>query len=278
MSAKREERGVDRTIDRAADRSAGPPALEAVLLDVDGTLVDSNDAHAEAWSDVLREAGHDIGSERVRPLIGMGGDKILPELIGVDSESEEGKRLSARRTEVFLHEYLPAILPFAHARDLLERMRDDGYRLVIATSALDEELRGLMKVVDAEWLIDEKTSSSDAENSKPDSDIIHAALEKAGAPARACLMLGDTPYDVAAATKAGVRIVALRCGGWSDDELRGAIAVYEDPSELYEKYDESPFGRGAGRGEDAAGSERRSGAERNAAVERDMHGEGDARA
>ena len=113
-----------------------------MLLDIDGTLLDSNDAHAQAWSDTLKEAGIEIGSETVRPLVGMGSDKLLPKLTGIEADSEQGKQLVERRKEVFAKEYLPPVRPFPQATDLLARMRDDGLRLVVATSASEEELAG----------------------------------------------------------------------------------------------------------------------------------------
>ena len=212
-----------------------------VLLDVDGTLIDSNDAHARAWIDVCQEFGRDAEYETVRRMIGMGGDKLMPKAFGIDHESPEGKKMSKRRSEIFRERYLPTLKPFKDARALLERMREDGHSLVVATSAKKDEMKGLLEVAGIEDLLEEKTSSSDAENSKPDPDIIVAALEKADADAASALMLGDTPYDVSAATRAGVAIVALRCGGWSKEELRGAVAVYADPAELLREYDRSPF-------------------------------------
>ena len=249
---------------RAVDASAD--AVEAVLLDIDGTLLDSNDAHAQAWSDVFHEAGLEIGSETVRPLIGMGSDKLLPKLTGIEADSEEGKRLVERRKEIFLKEYLPVIRPFPKARDLLERLRDDGARLIVATSASDDELRGLLAALGAEWLIDDQTSSSDAKRSKPDPDIVRVAVDKAGVGPERCAMLGDTPYDVEAAARSRVRTVALRCGGHGDDELRGAAEIREDPADLLLRYDESLIGRGirAARTEPAS---RRSGPTRDAGPE-----------
>jgi HAD superfamily hydrolase (TIGR01509 family) len=227
----------------------------AVLLDIDGTLLDSNDAHAQAWSDALREAGHDIGSEVVRPLIGMGGDKLLSKLTGLDPEEGEGKRLVERRKAIFAKEYLPSVRPFPGARDLLDRMRADGLRLVVATSASDEELDGLLHALGAEWLAPKATSSSDADRSKPDPDIVHVAMKKAGAAPSECVMIGDTPYDVEAATRAGVRIIGVRCGGWGDDELRGAAEVFDDPAALLARYESSLIAKGV-RARAASGSGR----------------------
>ena len=242
--------------------SPGAVPIEAVLLDIDGTLLDSNDAHAEAWSDTFREAGLEIGSEVVRPLVGMGSDKLLPQLTGIDAESEGGKRLIERRKEIFAKEYLPAVRPFPEVGRLLDRLRADGLKLVVATSASDDELRGLLEALGDTSLLADATSSSDAERSKPDPDIVRAAVGKADVSAAACVMLGDTPYDVEAAGRSGVSIIALRCGGWGDDALAGAAAIYNDPKELLAKYDESVIGRRLAGGEKTdvrpkAGQERR---------------------
>lgn len=234
--------------ERADAGSGDAVPIEAVLLDIDGTLLDSNDAHAQAWSDAFREAGYEIGSEIVGPLVGMGSDKLLPELTGIDAESEGGKRLIERRKEIFAKEYLPAIRPFPNVSDLLDRLRSDGLKLVVATSASKDELHGLLEALGDKSLLEDATSSSDADRSKPDPDIIHAAVSKAEVPAAACVMLGDTPYDVEAATKGGVAIIALRCGGWGDDALAGAAEVYDDPKGLLEGYEESLIGRRLERG------------------------------
>ncbi|HEU0012390.1 MAG TPA: HAD family hydrolase [Longimicrobium sp.] len=215
---------------------------KVVLLDIDGTLIDSNDAHAQAWVDVGREFGFDIDFAHVRRLIGMGGDKVLPELTGLEEESEKGTAMKERRGEIFRARYLARLGAFPSARALLERMRDDGMQLVVASSASKDDLDGLLKQAGVRDLIEEKTSSSDAENSKPDPDIVQAALASAGCAPGDAVMLGDTPYDVAAARKAGVRCVALRCGGWGDEDLRDAVAIYDDPADLLARYAESPFG------------------------------------
>jgi HAD superfamily hydrolase (TIGR01509 family) len=211
------------------------------LLDIDGTLLDSNDAHARAWVDTFRELGYDVPFDRVRPLIGMGGDKLLEETVGVDKESAEGKRLSDRRTAVFTDRYLPGVRPFPGTRELLERMRAGGLTLVVATSANREELGGLLQAAGVADLLDEATTSTDAEHSKPDPDIVEAALERGQCEASEAVMLGDTPYDVRAARSAGVAVVALRSGGWDDAALAGALAIYDDSADLLARYATSPF-------------------------------------
>ncbi len=216
----------------------------AVILDIDGTLIDSNDAHARAYEDAGRELGFDIPFKRVRPLIGKGGDKVLPEVTGIEEDSPDGERITERKGEIFRERYLPTLKPLSGARQLLHRFRDDTMKLVVATSAGKDDLKGLLEQAGVADLIQDATSADDAEESKPDPDIVLAALKQAGFPADEIIMIGDTPYDVEAATRAGVRIVAVRSGGWGDQDLQGAIAVYDGPLDLLEQYDESPFGRG----------------------------------
>ncbi|MHB0950103.1 MAG: HAD family hydrolase [Gemmatimonadaceae bacterium] len=220
-----------------------------VLLDIDGTLVLSNDAHAKAFSEVLREAGYDVPFERVRPLIGMGGDKVLPILTGLDAESPEGTALAARKKALFRSKYLPTLKPAPGAHDLLERMLNEGLTLVIATSASGDEVDGILRQAELDGLVHSATSSSDANRSKPDPDIIHAALRSSGLRPTQVVMLGDTPYDIESAARAGVPTVALRCGGWwSEDDLAAAVAVYDDPADLLRQYDQSPLAGAVARG------------------------------
>ena len=219
------------------------PRPRAALLDVDGTLVDSNDQHARAYVDVFREFGREVAFEQVRPLIGMGGDKVLPQLIGVAHDSEEGKRISERRSEIFLERYVPQLTGLPGARALLERMQQAGLTLVVATSAKKDEYQKLIKIAGVEGIVDDQTTADDASRSKPDPDIIVAALKKAEVPPAEAVMLGDTPYDIQAARAAGVGCVALRSGGWTDADLTEALAVYDDPADLLAHYDASPFAR-----------------------------------
>ncbi len=219
--------------------------LRAVLLDIDGTLVDSNDAHAHAWVDVLAEAGHEVSFERVRAGIGKGGDKLLPELVGLSDESPEGKKISERRTEIFQTRYMPTLKAFPRVRELLSALRERGLRLVVATSAKEEEVDKLLEIANVKDLVQAQTTSDDAESSKPDADIVAAALQRARCAPDEAIMLGDTPYDVEAARKAGVPCIALRCGGWDDASLGDAAAVYADASDLLAHLAQSPFARAA---------------------------------
>lgn len=232
---------TDHRHDTARAPAAGP---RAVLLDVDGTLLDSNDAHARSWVDTFAEFGYDVPFEKVRPLIGMGGDKLLPAAIGVEKDSDEGRKLGERRGEIFRERYLRTLRPFPGARSLLQRLRRDGRTLVVATSAQKDEMRALLKQAGVDDLIEERTSASDAKESKPDPDIIEAAVARSGEPARACVMLGDTPYDVRASRRAGVQVVALRSGGWDDADLAGADEIHDDVEALLADYDRSILSRG----------------------------------
>jgi HAD superfamily hydrolase (TIGR01509 family) len=214
---------------------------KAVLLDIDGTLIDSNDAHANAWVDAGKEFGFDIKYDHVRWLIGMGGDKVLPELTGLEDESEQGERILARRGEIFRENYLPNLKPFAGTRELLQQLSDDGMKLVVATSASEEDLKPLLKQAGIEDLIDKAANSDDAEESKPAPDIVEAAMRRGKVGKDEAIMIGDTPYDIGAATSAGIPIIAFLSGGWEAEELRGAVAIFEGPADLLTRYSSSPL-------------------------------------
>ena len=216
--------------------------VRAVILDLDGTLLCSNDAHAQAFLEAGREMGLNVDFDAIRSLIGKGGDKLIPEAFGFSSQSEPGQRLRGRKKEIFMARYLEQLAPTPGARDLLLRLRDEGIRRVLATSSGESSVDRLLKQAGVEDLIEEVVSSSDVQASKPDPDIVKVAMEKVEVPAEQVVMLGDTPYDVEAAARAGIRVIALRSGGWKDRELRGAAAIYDDPADLLEHYAASLLG------------------------------------
>jgi HAD superfamily hydrolase (TIGR01509 family) len=216
--------------------------IRGVILDVDGTLVLSNDAQAQSWMEAMADFGYYVLYEKIRPLIGMGGDKVMPETIGLQKDSEEGIKISAKRKEIFLKRYLPILQAAPGSRELLEYMHVRGLKLAVASSAEKDELKAMLQVAGASDLIQEEITSSEVSRSKPDPDIMQVTLQHIGLPADQVLVLGDTPYDIEAAAKVGVGTIALRCGGWSDPELKGAIAIYNDPDDLLEHYDTSPLG------------------------------------
>ncbi len=212
--------------------------IRAILCDIDGTLIDSNDAHALAWVDALEQVGKPTPFERIRPLIGMGGDKLLPAL-KIDPDSDLGREASQRSTRAFLETYVDSIRAFPRARELLERMRATGRSLWAATSSEDAEISAILQRGDIEDLFEAATTSSDVEQSKPAPDVVQAALARAQCLPHEAVMLGDTPYDVRAARRTNVRVIAFRCGGWSDDELSGALEIHDDPASLLHEWNES---------------------------------------
>jgi phosphoglycolate phosphatase-like HAD superfamily hydrolase len=214
-----------------------------VIFDVDGTLVDSNDAHARAWVDAFAEHGIVVAYDQVRRAIGMGGDKLMPRVSGIEEDSAAGKPIVKRRQEIFKDTWLPRLHAFKDTRTLVQRLVNDGFTLAIASSASDEELHPLLEAAGVADLIPIRTSSDDADRSKPDPDIVTAALRRAGCPRDRTVMIGDTPYDVEAALRARIQIIALTCGGWDRTSLKGAAAIYNDPADLLAKYQSSILAR-----------------------------------
>ncbi len=217
-------------------------AIRGILLDVDGTLVLSNDAQARAWVEAFKAHGRDVPIETVRPLIGMGGDKVVPELApGLSGKEGAGKEIADTRKDLMMETFGPTLTPAPGSRAFVEHARRAGLTLVVASSASAAELETLLKVARVDDLLPERTTMDDAEQSKPAPDIVAVALEKSGVPAGEAVMIGDSPYDIASAEKIGVGTIALRCGGFSDDDLKGALAIYDDPADLLARYDTSPL-------------------------------------
>lgn len=217
--------------------------LTGILLDIDGTLVRSNDEHARAWSEALQRHGYRITWTQIRRWIGMGGDRILPRVDQrLNDREEPGVSIARERQQLFLEKYVSRLAPQPGARELLECFKTRGLLRVAATSAKREELGAILKAAGVEDEIDLSTTSDDADRSKPDPDIIVSALKKAKLAKDEAAYLGDTPYDVAAARRAGIPVVALTCGGWTDEELAGATEIYATPRDLLEHFDRSALG------------------------------------
>lgn len=218
--------------------------LQAVILDVDGTLVLSNDAHAQAWVEAFAAYGYEVLFEKVRPLIGMGGDQLIPKMVsGLSDKTGDGKKIAQRRKELIINRFALELSPAPGSRKLLLKMQLEGLRLIIATSASSEELSGLLKAAEVDDLLDEATTSSDAEASKPEPDIVEAALRKLQVEASQVVMLADTPYDIEAASKCGVTVIAFRCGDFDDTSLAGAAEIYDHPADLLAHYQDSLLGK-----------------------------------
>jgi HAD superfamily hydrolase (TIGR01509 family) len=220
-----------------------PTPPRAVLFDVDGTLVDTNDLHTAAWRQAFAHFGHDISVAEIRPQVGKGGDNLIPTLLpGLDAAAREA--LDAWRGDLFKRDYLSRAVPFPGVRALFERLYANGIRIVLASSSSEEEVAYHLNLIGAADLVFATTSRDDVESSKPCPDIFEAALAKV-APfgAGEALVVGDTPWDAKAAARAGMRMVGFRSGGFADAELTGAgaFALYDGPSDLLARYDSSPF-------------------------------------
>lgn len=219
--------------------------IQAVIFDLDGTLIDSNEAHVLAWDRTFRHFGKNFPIDQLRKHIGKGVDQYLPEFLSPEEVGTIGKQIDEYRSNLFKKEYLPHLRPFPGVRDLFERIRRDGKRIALATSGKRQELRFYKKLAQIEDLTDCEVTADDADKSKPAPDLFEATLKNLGdPPAKAVKNVGDTPYDVEGAGKAGISTIAVLCGGFSEAELRaaGAIAIYKDPAALLKHYETSPIG------------------------------------
>lgn len=213
----------------------------AVLFDVDGTLIDSNDLHAAAWQQTFRHFGLSLPYDRIREQIGKGGDNLIPNLLPPDVVARLQEEMEAFRSDLFRSDYLEKAYPFPGASELLRMLHEEGLRIVLATSAKRAELEFHLERLGCPECVTATTTNDDVEHSKPCPDIFVAALGKvAPLAADQVVVVGDTPWDVKAAAKIGARTIAVRCGGFSDEELResGAAAIYDGPRELIERYPE----------------------------------------
>ena len=213
---------------------------EAAIVDVDGTLVDTNYHHTLAWYRAFREHGLVLPVWRLHRHVGMGGDKFVAAVAGEEVEERLGDELRACWEERF-DELIPEVEPLACARELIAALKDAGLTVVLASSSIQRHLDVFLDKLDARELTDGWTTKDDVESSKPDPDLVHAALEQAST--RDAVMVGDTPWDVEAARKAGLETVCIMTGGFSEQELReaGAAAVFESVRELRERLGETPL-------------------------------------
>lgn len=219
--------------------------IKAVLFDIDGTLVDSNDEHVTAWQDVLAQADARFTRDQIHDQIGKGTDMLVPTLLP-DAGQAEQERLGGEHGKVFASRFLDGVAPFPDARALLLKVADSGRRVVLASSASSDELDHYVDLLDVRQVVSVSTTSDDVEKTKPAPDIFAVALKKL-APLKPdeVIVVGDTPYDVEAAAKCGIRAVAVRSGKFDDDALTraGAIALYDDVAALLADFATSPLNR-----------------------------------
>jgi HAD superfamily hydrolase (TIGR01509 family) len=214
--------------------------MAVAILDIDGTLIDTNYQHAIAWYRAFCRHGLVLPIWRIHRDIGMGGDQLVPSLAGDDFEAEQGD--AVREDEKSLYgELIGEVRPVQGACELIQELGKRGHTVLLASSAKQEEIDCYLDLLDARELADGWTSSADVESTKPEPDLVHTALQKAGADPSEAVMIGDTPYDVEAAKRAGVPTLAVLTGGFSAQELRDAAAkeVYESVEELRRKLDQT---------------------------------------
>jgi HAD superfamily hydrolase (TIGR01549 family) len=215
-----------------------PPAA---ILDIDGTLVDTNYQHAMSWYKAFRQHGVVRPIWRIHRHIGMGGDQLVEAVGGAEVERRAGDDIRAAESALYLAE-IQSTSVLEGARELIEDLRAGGRKVVLASSAKEQEVDHYLDLLDARELVDGWTTSADVENTKPEPDLVHAALDQLGGGD--AVMVGDTPWDVEAAEKAGVPTVAVLTGGFSEQELReaGAAAVFTSIVELREGLASTPLG------------------------------------
>ncbi len=224
--------------------------LEAVIFDIDGTLVDTVDFHAQSWERTFQHFGHQIPYEQIRSQIGKGSDKLMPVFFSPEqlNESDDdqsptfGERMRDYRRELYKREYHSRIKAFPQVRQLFLRIKADGKRIALASSATKDDLATYKQILNVEDLVDAATTTTEVESSKPDPDLFFATLEKLGdiAPNHV-IVVGDTPYDAEAAGKVNLRTIGVLSGGFSEENLRqaGCIAIYQNIADLLAHYDES---------------------------------------
>jgi HAD superfamily hydrolase (TIGR01549 family) len=217
--------------------------IKAVIFDLDGTLVDSNDLHADAWDEAFRHFGKEFPRDRLREHIGKGGDKYVPEFLTEAEMRDIGEELEKFRGDIFKRKYIDRVRPFPKVRELLQRIRDDGKRVVLASSGSESDVTHYIKVAEIGEVAEAFTTKSDVSNSKPSPDVFRRALNLVHVQPDEAIVVGDTPYDVQAAKKIDIATVGVLCGGFREDDLRasGAIAIFKDPADLLENYARSPL-------------------------------------
>lgn len=217
--------------------------LRAVIFDVDGTLVESVDLHARCWRRAFRYFGVDLGLDVIRDQIGKGGDQLLPVFLSPAQIAAFGDELEHYRSRLWKSTFLPSVGAFPAVRPLFERIRREGLKTAVASSAKADELDAYLDLAHIDHLVDVKVSKDDAERSKPAPDVFQSALDELGVAGDDALAVGDTPWDAIAAARAGIETIGMLGGGWSADELRraGCFAIYLDPLDLLTRFDDSPL-------------------------------------
>jgi HAD superfamily hydrolase (TIGR01509 family) len=224
--------------------------VKAVLCDIDGTLVDSNWLHADAWQCAFAEMGIVLERETVHRQIGKGGDELIPVFVPWWKRDAVEEPLKTYREWLFRTDFLQYVKPLPKVRDFAEELKHRDIKLALASSAKKNDLEDYKRIMHVEDIVDEATSADDVDRAKPHPDVFSVTLKRLGLKAKDCIALGDTPYDAESAGKAGVRTIGVETGGWTHNELidGGCVEVYASVAELLERIEESAILRDGLRG------------------------------
>ena len=226
----------------AIARHVRPRRRRAVILGLEGALVDTREAATLSWLVALHDGGHDVSIDLLRHLSGVASDELLRIVAGVTADSTEGRDILRQQERIFRTWYLPRILPFVGARRLLQRMKSDGLRVIALSSGSADAAPELVRASGVADLLDDIVAADGESRDATLNELITSAMVNCGCKRDGIVLIGDSPYDVSAGERAGIDVIALRCGGWTDASLQGALAVYEDHVHLLSQFQTSPLG------------------------------------
>lgn len=226
----------------ALARRPRPRPRRAVILGLEGALVDTREASTLSWLVALHDNGHNVSIELLRYLSGVAAAELLRIVAGMKADSPEGREIIRQQDRIFRTWYLPRILPFVGARRLLQRMKSDGLRVIALSSGLADSAPDLLRASGVADLLDDIVSADGEPRDAALAEIVASTIATCGCTRQGIVLIGDSPCDVATGKRAGIDVIALRCGGWKDENLQGAIAVYEDHIHLLSQFPSSPLG------------------------------------
>ncbi|MEO8217142.1 MAG: HAD family hydrolase [Acidobacteriota bacterium] len=208
--------------------SKSESALRCLILDIDGTLIDSNEAHLLSWAEAFRRFGIDVAQSELQKQIGKGSDHYVPEFLTARQMQRISKELKDLKKQLYLDDYRPEVKPFAGVRERLFALHEAGIRLVLASSSDEDDVQYSIGLLGIEAILHGSTSKDDVKHSKPSPEIFDAARQKAGSSLEETVTVGDTPYDIAASHRASLATAALLCGGFSREALHKAEFIFDD--------------------------------------------------
>lgn len=219
-----------------------PRRRRAVIMGLEGALVDTREASTLSWLVALHDGGHDVSIDLLRHLSGVSSTELLRIVAGISADSTEGREILKQQDRIFRTWYLPRILPFVGARRLLQRMKSDGLRVIALSGGSADAAPELVRASGVADLLDDVIAADGEPRDAVLNEVITSVIASCGCKRDGVVLVGDSPYDVSAGERAGIDVIALRCGGWTDASLQGALAVYEDHVHLLSQFQTSPLG------------------------------------